>query len=172
VSTALAQIPVGVIVARRKADSQWIDYTWQPTAILIGQPETAPWTMLYGDADTVIFYAGTAVLELYRSEASNYRDNLEADKALWVILQPTGGEQPYEVAKVTADPSEGEAFASAGDNIVECLPMPDNIRDLVAAFVAEHHVEQPFFKRQRTRAEPEALARRSPMLDKPGGRKP
>jgi hypothetical protein len=171
VSTALAQIPVGVIVARRKADSQWIDYTWQPTAILIGQPETAPWTMLSGDDDTVSFYAGTAVLELYRSEASHYRDNLEADNALWVILQPTGGKQPYEVAKVTADPSEGEAFASAGDNIVEYLPMPDNIRDLIAAFVAEHHVEQPFFKRRRTRAEPEALARRSPMLDKPDGRK-
>jgi hypothetical protein len=172
VTSALAQIPVGVIVVRRKADSPWIDYTWQPTAILIGQPETAPWTMLSGDGDTAIFYAGPAVLELYRSEASNYRDNLEADNALWVILRPAGGKQPYEVAKVTADPSEGEAFASAGDNIVESLPMPDNIRDLVAAFVAEHHVEQPFFKRKRTRAEPEALARRSPMLDKPDGRKP
>jgi hypothetical protein len=171
-TTALAQIPVGVVVTRRKAASQWVDYTWQPTAVLIGQPETAPWTMLSGDNETAMFYAGTAVLELYRSDTANYRDNLQGDNALWVILRPAENAPPYEVAKVTADPSEGEAFASAGDNIVESLPMPDNIRDLVAAFVAEHHVEQPFYKRKRDRAEPEALARRSPMLDKPDGRKP
>lgn len=169
--TALAQIPVGVIVTRRKATSQWIDFTWQPTGILIGQPETAAWTLLSSDSERAIFYAGTAVLELFRSDAASYRDNLQADNALWVILQPTGGDPPYDVARVTADPSEGEAFASAGDYIVESLPMPDNVRDLVAAFVAEHHVEQPFYKRQRTRAEPEALARRSPMRDKSDGHK-
>jgi hypothetical protein len=28
--------------------------------------------------------------------------------------------------------------------------------------VAEHHVERPFFKRKRDRADPEALAPRSP----------
>ena len=32
----------------------------------------------------------------------------------------------------------------------------------IAAFVAEHLVERPFFKRERDRADPEALARRAP----------
>ena len=31
------------------------------------------------------------------------------------------------------------------------------------AFVAEHHIEQPFHKRERDRPDPEALARRGPM---------
>ena len=33
---------------------------------------------------------------------------------------------------------------------------------LIEAFVAEHHVERPFVKRKRDRADPEALARRGP----------
>ena len=41
--------------------------------------------------------------------------------------------------------------------------MPEAVQAWVAAFVAEHHVEQPFQKRERDRADPEALARRSPM---------
>lgn len=168
-TTAVAQIPLGVVVARRKAVSPWVDYLWQPAEILVGQPDTPPWTLLSDDGNTALFYAGSAVLELFRSDTGNYRDNLAGDNALWVILQPTGVDPPYDVAKVTADPSEGEAGAEAGDNIVESLPMPNTLRDLVAAFVAEHHVEQAFFKRQRTRVEPEALARRSPLLDKPDG---
>jgi hypothetical protein len=41
--------------------------------------------------------------------------------------------------------------------------MPDMVRELVAAFVAEHHVEREFNKRKRDRADPEALARRVPQ---------
>jgi hypothetical protein len=81
---------------------------------------------------------------------------------LWVALRPTGVEPPYEIIAVTADPAEGESFTQAGDDIVEALPMPASVRDLVDVFVAEHHVERPFFKRKRDRADPEALAPRSP----------
>jgi hypothetical protein len=157
-STALAQIPLGVLVTRRAAASQWIDYTWQPKAVLIGQAEAKPWTKLSEDGDAVTFYAGDAVLELYRSDTGNYRDNLAGDNSLWVILRPASGDFPYEVATVTADPTEAEAYAGAGDNIVEMVPMPEALRELVAQFVAEHHVEQPFIKRKRTRADPEAMA--------------
>jgi hypothetical protein len=38
--------------------------------------------------------------------------------------------------------------------------MPEVIREVLEGFVAEHHVEQEFFKRKRDRANPEALARR------------
>jgi hypothetical protein len=41
--------------------------------------------------------------------------------------------------------------------------MPEPVCAMIAAFVAEHHVEQPFHKRERDRADPEALARRGPM---------
>ncbi len=83
-STPLAQITLGVIVTRRKAASQWIDYTWQPTAFLLGQPETPAWTRLSDNGDTATFYAGSAALELFRGETGNYRDNLAGDNSLWV----------------------------------------------------------------------------------------
>jgi hypothetical protein len=66
---------------------------------------------------------------------------------------------------VTADPAEGEAMTEAGDDLVDSVPMPDVIRDALEAFIAEHHVERPFFKRKRDRAGPEAPGRRAGGLE-------
>jgi len=164
VAGALARIPVGVVVERRKARSQWIDFVWQPVTVLAGVPETAPWTQLSADGEATTFYAGAAEIALYRTETGNYLNNLNAPvPSLWIALRPTGVEPPYEVIAVTADPAEGEALSEPSTDVVEAVPMPPTIREMVAAFVAEHHVERPFFKRQRDRADPEALARRGPM---------
>ncbi len=38
--------------------------------------------------------------------------------------------------------------------------MPPSVAEVIASFVAEHHVERAFFKRKRDRSDPEALARR------------
>ena len=160
---ALLTIPVGVIVDRIKAQSQWVDYLWQPSAVLVGEPETAPWTQISGDDNRASFYAGSATIELYRSDTGNYRDNLMGDGKLWVVLTPADSNPPYALFKVTADPTEGEAQFEAGVNVVDTVPMPDAVREVLERFVAEHHVEQPFFKRKRDRANPEALGRRGVM---------
>jgi hypothetical protein len=161
-STPLARIPVGVVVARRKAASQWIDFTWTPVAVLDGVPETEPWQVLREDGDTTTFYAGSAEIELYRSETPYYRDNLATGApSLWVVMTSAEGDPPQLVA-VTADPAEGESFTESAANRVEQVPMPPHIESIVASFVAEHHVEHGFVKRKRDRAEPEALARRNP----------
>jgi Protein of unknown function (DUF3305) len=160
-ATPHMRIPVGVVVERLKAESQWIDHVWRPVAVLAGQPDAAPWTQLAGDAESATFYVGTSDIELYRSETTDYRDNLQSDApALWVALRPTGGEPPYAILLVTANPAEGEALTEPGTDLVETVPMPDLVHDAVAAFVAEHHVERVFVKRKRDRANPEALGRR------------
>jgi Protein of unknown function (DUF3305) len=165
--TPLATIAVGVIVERAKATSQWIDYIWRPTTVLAGQPDTAAWTQLADDGERATYYAGSATVELHRTETANYRDNLASGSpALWVVLYRTGAEPPYALYLVTADPAEGEAMTEAGSNIVEPVPMPDNVRDAIAAFVAEHHVEKVFVKRKRDRAPPEPLGRRPPSVRK------
>ena len=71
-----------------------------------------------------------------------------------MVLRPTDRQPPYEVMAVTADPAEGEAFTEAGNDLVDTVAMPAEIRDALEAFVAEHHVARPFFKRQRDRADP------------------
>ena len=157
----LMRIPVGVVVARRKAASQWIDFTWTPDAVLHGVPEAAPWTVLRSEDETTIFYAGAAEVELYRSETTYYRDNLATGSPLlWVVMAASEGDPPYQLVAVTADPAEGEGFAESAANLVESVPMPGTIQEIVAAFVAEHHVERQFFKRKRDRQDTESLARR------------
>ena len=149
-TTALARIAVGVIVERRKARSAWADFLWRPVSVITGSPSAAPWTPLGIEAETTLFYAGEAAIELHRTETSNYRDNLASDApALWIVLRPTASEPPYELLAVTADPSEGEGFTDAGNNLVEQVRMPPNISEMVGQFVARHHIERPFVKRQR-----------------------
>jgi len=160
-SAGTLKIPVGVVVERSKSASQWVDYLWRPSAVLPGAPDTAPWTKLSGGVERATFYAGRADISLYAAETSAYRDNLgSGSPGLWVVLRPTEADPPYELFGVTADPSEGEAMTEAGSNIVEPVAMPEAIREMVAAFVAEHHVEREFFKRKRDRANPDSFARR------------
>jgi hypothetical protein len=162
-STPLVRIPVGVVVARRKAASQWIDFTWTPVAVLNGVPETGPWQVLREDGDTTTFYAGSTEIELYRSETTYYRDNLATGApSLWVVMTSAEDDCAVRLVAVTADPAEGESFTESAANLVEQLPMSPQIESIVAAFIAEHHVEREFIKRKRDRARPEALARRDP----------
>jgi hypothetical protein len=163
-SLPLVRIPVGVLVERRKATSPWLDVVWRPVAVLSGEPTANPWTQLKTDGEVELFYAGMAEIGLYRRETDSYRSNLASvAPSVWVALQGTDGDPPYQISAVTADPAEGEGFTEPGTALVEAVPMPAPVRDAIAAFVAEHHVEhQVFKKRERDRADPEALARRGP----------
>ena len=164
-SIPLATIPVGVLVERSKSASPWADFHWRPSGVLAGVPDTPPWTKLSDDGDRATFYAGATNVGLYRMETANYRDNLRLETPLlWIILRPVEGDPPYELASVTADPAEGEAMTETGVNLVEAVAMPKPMQEMIATFVAEHHVEQIFVKRKRDRANPEALARRGPPI--------
>ena len=149
-STALMSVAVAVVVERRKARSPWVDFVWRPVAVLSGNAEIAPGTALSATRDTTFFYAGEAAIELYRTEAANYRENLASGApSLWVVLRPDAARDGYVVAAVTADPAEGEALADAGNNLIEALPMPAAIAEMVGDFVSRHFVERPFVKRRR-----------------------
>ena len=160
----LLRIPIGIVVERRKANSPWCEFIWRPIAVFGGQPDAKPWTQLATDGETISFYAGAAEIELYRTETENYRNNLASSAAsVWVAMLETGAAAPYEITCVTADPAEGEALTESGQGIVEAVAMPDSVQDIIASFIAEHHVERVFVKRKRNRADPEALARHGPI---------
>ena len=159
-STALARIPVGVVVERHKATSPWLDFLCRPVSVLAGVPAAAPWTVISFEGDVTTLYAGEAVIELYRTETANYRDNLASGTPLlWVVLRPATGQVGFDLLMVTADPAEGEALTGAGNDLVETVPMPVPISEIVESFIAEHHVEQSFFKRQRDRSKSRSPAR-------------
>lgn len=160
-ATPLLSIPVGIVVERREAASPWADFIWRGVAVLPDQPEMAPWTIVREQAEATLFYAGSAVIDLYRSETARYQENLTTGApCLWIVLSPSEGPRPYVVSAVTADPAEAEAFSEAGAYLVEAVPMPELFRNAIETFIAEHHVEREFVKRKQNRADPEALARR------------
>jgi hypothetical protein len=156
-----ARIPVGVVLERRKAKSPWVDFLYRAVSVLEGVPTAPPWTVIDSEQDVTTFYAGEAVIELHRTETANYRNNLASGAPLlWVVLRPSPGEVGFDLLLVTADPAEGEALTGAGNDLVESVPMPGAIREIVESFIAKHHVEQSFFKRERDRSTSEAIAYR------------
>ena len=156
-SPALAGIRVGVVVERRKAKNPWQEFLYRPISVLAGVPGAPPWTTISAEEDLTTFYAGDAMIEFHRTETANYRDNLASGAPLlWVILRPGSGAMEFDLLCVTADPAEGEALTGAGNDLVESVPMPDAIQEIVRNFVAEHHVEQSFFKRERDRSAPQS----------------
>jgi hypothetical protein len=121
---------------------------------------------LSDEGERATFFVGAADIELYRSEAGNYRQNLLVENPLlWVALRRTEADPPYILAAVTVDPAEGESWAALGNDLVDTVAMPPAVEALVAEFVSEHYVEQPFLKRQRDRPHPETLARRPSAAD-------
>jgi len=155
-------IEIGLALERRQIGGTWGGFAWRPLALFTTPPEVAPWTSLGVGGDVARWYAGAFPIRLYSTDTANYRDNLEsAAPKLWVVLRPTSPEPPVEVLVISADPAEGEAATETGSNVVEIIEMPGEIAALVAAFIAEHHVERPMIKRRRDNAEPEVRWRDS-----------
>ncbi|MDB5641791.1 MAG: molybdopterin-guanine dinucleotide biosynthesis protein [Hyphomicrobiales bacterium] len=144
---------VGIVLARRALDNPWIDHLWSPHGVLFPAPDCAAGALLSQEGDVRLVYAGEAAVQLYVPETGNYRDNLATGAPLlWIAARTRDGAMPDDL-RVTADPTEGEAWHEAGSEIVATVPMPGDIASWIAAFVDAFHVEQVFQKRQRDRSE-------------------
>lgn len=158
------EIIVGLVVERIAPLTEWGEPIWMPLQALDGVPDATPWTVLATGPDRVRYYAGAYPVHLYASETTFYRDNLTAERpCLWVVMSPHGAEPPVEILAVTADPTEGEGYTQTGTNTVEVVDMPPGLASEIAAFVADHHVEQVFEKRKRDKRPPDLMGRRRPL---------
>lgn len=161
---------LGVVIEHRRIDLPWAPPDrWTVVELLPGRPAAEPWTLLAeAEGGRRYYYAGAVELELFRGETDGYRDNLGSGRpAVFIILRPEGGGR-VALHGATVDPGEIEAHSDAGDDQIEAVPMPPEVMAWVEAFVARNHVERPFYKRQRDRADPEALARRRSTRDDDG----
>ena len=141
---------VGVVLGRRSLDNPWIDHMWVAQALLYPAPEAEPGTFLSKDEALALVYAGSATIELFVSETAKYRDNLlSGAPGLWVAARSRSDGGIPEFVRVTADPTEGEAYFESGSDIVAALPMPPELNIWISAFVDEYHVERVFLKRKR-----------------------
>jgi hypothetical protein len=146
---------VGVVIERRRLAHAWADEAWAPVAVL-PEPLGDEWRLLRDADGRAQLYAGTLPLELFRKETGSYKYNLETGGKVYVALRPTGkAERPFVPSLATVAPDEGQAAMEGGETIVEAVPMPPEIRAWVQRFVDEHHVDEPFYKRQRRRHDAE-----------------
>lgn len=168
------KVTIGVVVERRAIDDKWRDHEWRAVDLLVGVPPATEWRKLIEGDGWTRYLAASVDLCLYKDETYDYRTNLTSEHPyLYVVLRPDEDfDSPNEIKvfHVTASPYEAGCFGQAGDESIECLPVPPEIAAWIAAFVEKHHVEKPFVKRQRDRYDPEksGFGRRGPRPE--GGR--
>ena len=140
-------IRVGVVATSRPPVSQWGKRTARASAVLDVPPPLERGTRMRTEGEVWTIYLGDYGLRLHSGDTSHYIDNLRAAvPSVWVMMDGD------EVRLVTVDPYEGEALAGDPERVIEAVPMPPGLAARIQAFVSEHHVEEVFEKRRRTRA--------------------
>ena len=140
---------LGVMAFRRPPVTRWGKGELRPSTVLPQEPDMAPGTLVASRDGVETWYLGARDMVLYSGDTGHHLDNLKSGRpSIWVAMR---GQDPaaIDLACVTADPYEGEGYASDPDIIVEALPMPALIRAELEAFCVAHHVEIPFRKRKR-----------------------
>lgn len=151
-----AMIALGVIVERRRSTSPWQDHAWLPTGVVPGGAALEPWTVMRETPDVAQFFAGAYEVELNPRETGNYQVNLAAEQpAVYVVLRfDEGAPLGIRVHLVTVSPAEAQGYLESGADIVERVPMPQDLIRMLGAYMAAYHVEKPFHKRQRQKLDP------------------
>jgi hypothetical protein len=144
-------MPLGVVVRRKPGVTRWARWTWQAVSVLPGAAE-ADWRELRREGEAVEYHAATVELTLWAAETEAYLTALsDTPPSVYVVLRESGGGAPFEVLLATASPFEAQDYADSGEDMVEKVAMPPGLAAWVQRFVREHHVHEPFVKRQRDR---------------------
>ncbi len=165
---------VGVVLERRRLDDPWRDHVWHALEVVPGVAEMSEWRKLSEDATGVRWLAAALPLEMFPKETDGYRMNATGESpSVFVVLRPDGaGGQGREMKAfhVTVCPFEAGNYGQSGTETVDAVLMPPEIRAWVEDFIARHHVEQPFRKRQRDRLDPDRVGFGRGAPDKGRGR--
>ncbi len=156
--TALESMQVGIVIERREIDSRWADYTWEPVSVIPGvAPLRDPreWLPLRAGNGWEHFLIGSLEIELFRRETEGYRANL-ANVMPYVYVVLAKGTEPDDPEIVpflaTVCPYEAESYTEGDEEIVEGVPMPEEIAAWLQQFVDNHHIDEPFKKRKNKKA--------------------
>jgi molybdopterin-guanine dinucleotide biosynthesis protein A len=129
-------MPIGVIVERVEIAGPWPSHAWRPAGIVIGGAPLPPGSRLRQGGS---FFAGTAPLDLHRTDIASYRENLQQEvPRLYVVLAASEDGRPPGVHLVTAAPDEAGSYLDGEPTLVDGIPMPRPLIDLVVAYIAEH----------------------------------
>ena len=148
----MISMPVGVVVRRTPGATRWAKYAWRAVAVLPGAGP-AEWKEMRREGDAVEFHAGTAEMELWRTDTEAYLVAISNEPpSVYVIMRESedpAAEHALELIGVTASPYEAQDHTDTGEEIVEPVPAPEGLVAWIREFVTRHHVEEQFVKRKR-----------------------
>ncbi|MEJ2377259.1 MAG: DUF3305 domain-containing protein [Pseudolabrys sp.] len=134
-------IPLGIIAERSRVNSRWQSYAWRASGVLIGPSRMRAGSPLWRDEDAANYFAGAGTLSLYTIDVPSYRVNVEQPvPRLYVVLAAQERDDiPAAVHFLTAAPDEAKSYAADHSlMLVDALPMPKQLLELVAAYITEH----------------------------------
>ena len=149
----LITMAIGVVVSRERINHAWQDVRWQPVSVFMDPPpQTGPWQELLRSDGYIHFHAATLLLELRHTEIMSYQVNLaNGEPSVYVVMRDSEERDypPVEPYLVTASPFEAQAHGESGFEVVERVAMPDQLIEVVEAFIKEHHRELSFDRGRR-----------------------
>ena len=162
---------VGIVLERRDADNQWIDYTWHAQSVIPGAAPVGEWVEIGKGEGWVQYHAATLDLELFRKETEGYKHNLSLEQpSVFIVLREGDEDDAHDVMPflATVCPYEAQDYMDSGEEIVEHVPMPNAVAAWMAEFVEAHHVDEPFKKRKNKPFDPreEGFDRPPPRVTK------
>lgn len=153
-------IDIGVIVEKTKIDHPWQEWRWVPAGVFTNppagiKPQDTGWIELVKTADGMRYHAGTLPLTLHRKETEAYLANLVTDRPkVFVVMRDEDDVEadfPLYACLVTVSAYEAQDYMDSGEELVEAVDMPDDLRAFVDHFTGHHHVNEEFKKRRRDR---------------------
>ena len=160
---------VDVVMERVALHNRWASEMWQPVRVLpVREGPAAPSAAeLVAETPerTTWRFPGMAI-ELHPVEAEGYFLNLSSETpvtfVLWRPQEDASEVPPVRPLIVTLSYNEAGRFMDAGER-VDAVPLADEIRAWLAAFVAQHYKPEPKKKKRRNDPFAEDAGRRDPQ---------
>ena len=167
-------IPVAVQVERRKPTSRWGTVRIVPVGVSHGHLPREDGALLVEGERASRHHAANSEIVLHRKETEGVVANLSSpDPCLYVVMRPdTEAPLGASVHLVTASDHQAQDHTDAGDDEVERVPLSPELRQPIEAFIARHHVEEPFYKRKKRMDRPEEHKFGQRPIFEPGSRPP
>ena len=165
-------IPVSVQAERRQPVTRWGAVQTVPVGVSLGHMPREEGVLLVAGERASRHHAGNTAIVLHRKETEGVVANLSSrDPCLYVVMRPDA-EAPLgaRVHLVSASDYQAQDHTDAGEDEVERVPLPPELREPIEAFVARHHVEEPFYKRKRRADRPEEHKFGQRPIFEPGSR--
>jgi len=155
---------VDVVMDRVALSNRWVSEQWQPARVVPvaeGRGSASAAERILDTPARTSWRFPAMTIELHRTEAEGYYLNLTSDTPVVFVLWRTHDDGIEPVARpliVTLSYNEAGRFMDGGEH-VDPVPMPAEIRDWLAPFVAENYKPEP--KKKVRRNDPFADADRS-----------